>query len=567
MNFESLPDELYLFIFPYLHKLDLLFSFTNLNQRFEQMLQPYLYEIDLTDHSTISYRQFRSFYLNIFPLYAHQMQSFKLSGYEQVRLFKPSIPQLTDLKRLSIETKTWGNHANYQAELDDFLTVALSSIESLRELSITSDALHSVPSISEVAQNLTALTFTCYDELWMRSISIMPMTSLKSLTIDCESIRNLSGLLDATPNLEEFNLFINKFASRKDCANMIKAPKNLRKLVLKVDRYRKPRQQSPLNLEMIKTFLSFFQNEVRHLTLIVLNTGKQFSRFDQLQSLVQDFIQLETFDYYIRTDYQPRLSDMESFPYIQRFPDSSYSLSNIIYRRSLPASEQIEQYLDSSLTMKDLYNCHSLSAQWFPETIELDFSDSNFKLDNLRTIELDASYDESYRFMKNIISHSPNLRCLESSMPVNTNDIINQLRQIFSNERRKHMIDLQLWITIEEQPNFHSTFWLELPDVLPNLRKLRLLCDSKFLYKYASTLIEFILMIRTLFPKLTRLEIRTQYFYRDTMEIQDENLRKSLANFQREFDENSQRHSGERFLYNCTERQDSRNHAWFDIWL
>ncbi|CAF3868905.1 unnamed protein product, partial [Adineta steineri] len=54
---ESLPDELLLIIFQYFNRFDLLDSFGNLNQRFQRILEPYLYEIDLI-REDLSYQHF-----------------------------------------------------------------------------------------------------------------------------------------------------------------------------------------------------------------------------------------------------------------------------------------------------------------------------------------------------------------------------------------------------------------------------------------------------------------------------------------------------------------------------
>ena len=572
MNLEAIPDELFLLIFRYLHKFDLLFSFTNLNQRFEQLVEPYLYEVNLTNQHTPSYRQFRPFYRHILPLYAHKIQSLKASGYEQLQLFQPYISQLTTLKSLLIETERWDNKTDHQTAFNQFLVQVLSSIRSLRELSVVPPAQIDMELISAVANNLTTLTFICHYLSPMNVSNLTPISSLKSLTFDSWSTECLFELLNATPNLEELNLVLTVVISIEHSSNMFKAPKSLRQLLLKVNGYRNVRFGNPLSLETIKTFLSVFQNEIRHLTLIALNVSEQLSHFDQLQSLIQNFVHLEQFDYFIRTAHQPRTADLGFFPHIKQFPDLSYSLSNIICSQQLSTSKRIEQNVHSALTMKELYNSTQLYVNFFSDAPNiLDLQGAKFQLDNLRSIVfinlVNESHDTFYQFMRNVINLSPNLHCLTSQMLVNTTHVIKQLCDMFSNERRKQITDFHLLTMSTKRLYFHSTFWSELSDVLPNLRKLRLQNDFKFIYQFAPTLLEFLQMIRKIFRKITHLEIEQVFYRNDSMEMDNDNTSRPLENVRKELDENNQQHAEELFPYNCTIKADDSLGVWFDFWL
>lgn len=572
MNLEAIPDELFLHIFRYLHKFDLLFSFTNLNQRFEQLVEPYLYEVNLTDHYTPSYRQFRPFYRHILPLYAQKIQSLRLSGYEQLQLFQPYISQLTTLKSLLIETKRWDNKTDYQRAFYHFLVQMLSSIRSLRELSVVPPGNFDMELVSAVANNLTTLTFICHYLSPMNVSNLTPMSSLKSLTFDACSTECLFELLDATPNLEELNLVLTIVISIKHSLNKFKAPKSLRQLLLKVDGYRNVRFGNPLSLKTIKTFLSVFQNEVRHLTLIALNVSEQLSYFDQLQSLVQNFVHLEQFDYFIRTAHQPRTSDLGLFPHIKQFPDSSYSLSNIICSQQLPTFEEIEQTVDSVLTMEELYNSTQLYASFCSSASNiLDLQGAKFQLDNLRSIvfrnPVNKSHDTFNQFMRNVIILSPNLSSLTLPTHVDTTHVIKQLCDLVSSERRKQITDLRLAAMSTKWLYFHSTFWSELSDVLPNLRKLRLENDFKFIYQYAPTLLEFLQMIRKIFRKITHLEIEQIFYTTDPMEMDNGNTSRPLENLRKELYENNQQHVEELFPYHCTIKAYDPPAAQFDFWL
>jgi hypothetical protein len=92
----------------------------------------------------------------------------------------------------------------------------------------------------------------------------------------------------------------------------LKVPKTLQKLHLEFGNDRKYGTQ--LNLDVIKKLLNVFKNEVRSLTLIIINAVEEFSNFDDFQSLINNFINLQKFEYYIRTNYQP---NSPLFPNVQ----------------------------------------------------------------------------------------------------------------------------------------------------------------------------------------------------------------------------------------------------------
>lgn len=78
---ESLSDELLLQIFCYLRKFDfVVYSFNNLNQRFQNIIQSFLYEIDLTDSGCPSFRHWHFFIKHILRTQMQAVQSLKLQG-------------------------------------------------------------------------------------------------------------------------------------------------------------------------------------------------------------------------------------------------------------------------------------------------------------------------------------------------------------------------------------------------------------------------------------------------------------------------------------------------------
>ena len=148
---ESLPDELLLLTFRYLHKFDLLYAFTTLNQRFEQIVHPYLSDLDLTNDNYPSYQYFRLFYEHILSTNTHNIRSLKLVGYHQLQFFQPYICRFVNLESLSI-----GNASNSGQQA--FLIEALS-VPSLTELSVSFAQENILRTISSCASpNLNKLT-------------------------------------------------------------------------------------------------------------------------------------------------------------------------------------------------------------------------------------------------------------------------------------------------------------------------------------------------------------------------------------------------------------------------
>jgi hypothetical protein len=74
---EFLPDELLIIIFRHLHRFDLIYSFDNLNQRFQRIIEPYLNSIDLIRENP-SFKPFSHFSKHILPVYGHKIRELKL---------------------------------------------------------------------------------------------------------------------------------------------------------------------------------------------------------------------------------------------------------------------------------------------------------------------------------------------------------------------------------------------------------------------------------------------------------------------------------------------------------
>lgn len=79
---EKLPNELWLLIYSYLHNIDILYSFNNLNNRFQQILITYQYDIDLR---TTSFELSQRFVRHILPVYGQKIRSLILKNNYQLQ--------------------------------------------------------------------------------------------------------------------------------------------------------------------------------------------------------------------------------------------------------------------------------------------------------------------------------------------------------------------------------------------------------------------------------------------------------------------------------------------------
>ncbi|CAF4517944.1 unnamed protein product, partial [Didymodactylos carnosus] len=72
---SSLPNELYALIFLYLKSIDLIYSFFNLNDRFNNLIYPFLCAIDL---SNVDERSLEKYHQTILPKVQHYIKAIKV---------------------------------------------------------------------------------------------------------------------------------------------------------------------------------------------------------------------------------------------------------------------------------------------------------------------------------------------------------------------------------------------------------------------------------------------------------------------------------------------------------
>lgn len=501
---ESLPNEILLLIFSYLHKLDVLYAFTTLNQRFQQIVLPYLSDIDLTNKNYPSYRCFRLFYEHILPTNAHYIRSLKLTGCNQLHLLQPHLRRFVNLNSLSMQNTE-------DVELHQFLTEVLS-VPSLSELSMSltrGDILTTVSSYASLNLNKITLIFT-YFHLKFNNISSMP--SIRQMTVYLKSGKMLADLFVLMPNLEELKLSILNFHDL-DGTFQLSLPKTFSNLYLEFGGYNRF-ALSPGIFTMMQRFLKPFESQLRSLTIIALNLDDQdFFNDEKFPSLTQKFIQLENFAYDINVNHPPSCNLL--FPNVKRLADSTYSIYTLprpqrFVKTLVPM--RYEAILNSDLTMKELFNCQILRISFRASPIGFELQ-NNRRLKNLQKIEsgdsLDHCTSEMLQCIAKIIALSPNLNSVTFPTESNSTALLKACKAILP-----PAIGAQIKYTTilifadfggDRDPNSYSAFLTELSAIFPNSERLTLHIKPQKLSKSYTTFEQFLDDIRRKFQKLTHL--------------------------------------------------------------
>jgi hypothetical protein len=315
------------------------------------------------------------------------------------------------------------------------------------------------------------------------------------------------------PNLEEFKLSMLNYSDNSDNdPSDVQVPKTLQKFHLEF------KHERHLTFEVLKRkFLDIFKNQIRSLILIVNNASEECFNFDKLHGLINNFTRLETFQYYIRSNFRPD----SRFPNIEQLPDSSYSIFTLPRLHPLgiisrpPEGRRLT--LNQTITLEQLLNCSSLIvftadlSKMIPTKYELN---DNCKLVNLNALQLsfmnNIGVSDGYRFLSKVITLSPNLKNL-SVYSSNTNQIIQHLEKLLpinhSNKMTYFCIDEHRPHYHEDHfpprpPIYHATFFHELSQILPNLHTLSFICHRRFTDEYLTLVTAFIKDLQSYFSRL-----------------------------------------------------------------
>ncbi|CAF1247675.1 unnamed protein product [Adineta ricciae] len=512
---ESLPDELLLLVFRYLHRFDLLYAFKDLNRRFQQIVEPYLSNVNLTQ-ADLFYKHFRLFAKHILPFQSNSIRSLTVSGLQLFDLVHLQLHHLSCLESLTLKRPL--TDTILSDKLDKCLIQVLQ-ISTLKYLSIDVNGSLILESISQYAtpnlQTLKVLHSYSFDYF----TSVTQQTPyLKRLSINLMSTIDLVKLFQVAVNLDELKLSFYTFVDLE----VIEVPDTLKKLHLEIDcRQLKSKNNknnlNQSNFDMLSKLLNNFKNNLKYLGLIILNAEKDFSDFDKLHSLVNNVDQLETFEYDIRTKYRPD----------QRFPNaeilisahSTYSaytnprpqpFDTSLWRLGFKRTE-----LKSDLPRSELLAVTSL---YVPESSFLYVNPpSSFQLsDDLKLLHLNTihickstvdSSPEIRSFLSKVIALAPNLHSLVLEDD-GTEDALLLLKQFLTSASISRKInDVQL-IKDDFFNDQDPTFFSNLAHITPNLKSLTLRLHSEFSVGNSDKLQKLVRRIRADFPRLNNLTLK-----------------------------------------------------------
>ncbi|UJR32620.1 hypothetical protein I4U23_020080 [Adineta vaga] len=502
---ESIPDELFLSIFRYLDKFDLICAFNNLNQRFQHLTQSYVYHINLIQ-GNIFYKQFQHFCYNILPSQQKIIRSLQFDQCQQLQLFRPHIRQLINLESLTLKL-----HETYDYTPDvlrHFLIDALSLV-SLRELSISVRGSRTVlKTISSFAtSNLQTLTLlhshTCPD-----FYDILPMPYIKYFSCTVQSIKTLENVFQTMINLKELNLSVSE-CNNINYLNCLKIPKTFEKLHLECGRYGCDQFQ---NLHVMRQLFNIFKNKFQSLKPIESHDKKKFFTI----SLDHENMQIV----FNNGQFQP-------FDLISRRVTLKYGFSSTLSSQQLIYCTLLEiPYISSSQVLPNI-----------------DTFKDNIKFVNLKKIIFTLLNEDivpnMYQYLSKIIDHSPNLNTLTISIR-KMQLVIEHLLQLISPKHAYQITDIE-FETSWHHSTYEATFFFKLSQILPNLKSITFTSYKQFINHYPITLNNLLEDLQVYFKKLVHFKL--------LMYLNLEMNQNAFESYKKSLDEQQQQQNDNRFYY------------------
>ena len=477
---ERLPDELWLLIFRHLHKVDLLYSFSDLNAHFQQIIAPYADDIDLSD---VPFTMYQRFCEQLLPTRASQLKSLTLKGVHQLRLFEGKVMQLVaTLQRLKLDAS---DREFRTVDLQSYLK-NLKSFQQLTDLHLVcnycpSSLVESI--VANAPSTLTNLILVVPPLYFRRLDEPLQMSHIKSLTLLPASMGSIAYLLPMMTHLEELTLFVSILDSsliEKKMAFQTE-PRSLKKLHLQIEQVTGQGHES--NFGTLERFLHFFhRNQLQTLILIMKSDDSKLIDSIRSPTAFRDiFPCLTAFQYRIHTSQcpLPSLYSQDRFQKVEKLPpDDLYTVSNIDQHRygaliSLDDSLSNDfGYLSSDQPLKALYNARTVRMENRTDfsSGELDFS---FQLPNLNKIWYrsplpTASTSDEIKFFSKLLNQAKKLEELDLSTVTSLQmlELLNQLTAL----SLKNITRLICRVATD----YHPAFLLELAQILPQLKYLYL---------------------------------------------------------------------------------------------
>ena len=528
---EALPDEIWLLVFVYLKKFDLFYAFGNLNQRFQRIIHPHFYEIDLTQ-AHISYRQFC--YLRNTHILNH-IRCLTLDAKSYLNLLHPYTQDFTNLNTLTI--LKYDRDANL---LEKFLL-----LPSLIELSISSDQpsielLHTIANLS--TRNLTRLNFpkerhSRYKYAGTLSPpDLKPMLNVKCLTIGLISNKTLCKIFKIIPNIEELTFSLIKPTDlEKDEEKQeaeLDTPVTLKKLQIEL----RCDWSEPSFESVIKLFQAFGKSNIRSLTLIVDIASHEYANYKMLHSLTSNFRRLEDFSYCIHTTIKPDVC----FPNVTEISDpNSWVRDDISYLFhtwpkpiphliEVPPFKLLTQHNNDKqvITFEQILNCKSFEFDT-AFSLEKDVSIDFHPIDKNRWRKIiDQKTSPDHSFVKNFndlfksctysvvsktVSYSPNIHSVHLQRDI-TPPFIIYLKTVPFDKRLRQTTDFHIDAFSADNKNETScrtdpseSYLDDLSEILPDIECLTIFVTNE--QNDINDVVSFLGKMKKLFHSLTHLQL------------------------------------------------------------
>ncbi|CAF1379044.1 unnamed protein product [Adineta steineri] len=462
---EQLPDEIWLLIYRYLHHIDILNSFTNLNNRFQSLIRPYLYNIHLNE---ISLNTFEQFTHNVLPNYGDHIRSLTIENIHHISFFNEN--NILQLMK-NLESVTFTINRNDNLQIIQSWYSHLKSMQQLTQIHIegsygSAEIINNLNTFAPSSlTNLTVLSL--YPTPWFEN-SINIQLNIKILKIHVFYLSDIWDLLQNLVNLEELYLSVSNMTEFTVVKKII--PRFLIKLHLEFGRFEESTYAT--YFERMMDFLEHFKNQLQTLILVVTSSEPEFIDPNQLQLIEKSFSHLKSFEYLIHTTHCPS----HNFDQVQQLPNETYLISTKKPRRPVSFSHKLRNdftcEFDSDLQLNELYNTDALSLMSVIQLFPSQPFDICYKLSNLRYLSYNEGRTDSSRLDKpelfsKIILQSPNLRVLNIELE-NSSDIFELLQYIpYPLRKINHF-------TCNYSQLSHVLFIKELAQFLPYVKHIQL---------------------------------------------------------------------------------------------
>ncbi|CAF1227063.1 unnamed protein product [Adineta ricciae] len=480
---ERLPNELWLFVFKYMHHVDIVYGFSQLNSRFQVLTISYIQHINL---SNVSFTQYNRFCHYILPKYHNLIQSLKLKKYYQFQLFKEYILKVTNtLRSLTLESNGFYEQTSTTDE-SDFYLKHLKDFKKLVDLqfigqfdSSTDSNLFIYASQISTLETLTILTQSLHSsttpKIQCSNQFATQLPNLRVIKVNLIDLSELTHLVKTMKQIQEIYLSVRNVLIPTEISHMMNDSNSIssvQKLHVELSTsYTKLLCECQLR-DVFKFFSDLCHRLHSRLSSFVLIMSLAIPRKELLPVDLNELKQLKSltsFQYLIHTDYPAKSCD--GFENIQHLPDGTYFLHTTTCPSSFTGNtfpqHYSKAYILNQASLQLLYNAHTVCINSdFSSSVALPFP--LLKLQKLTGYCLGTSTKR--KLLHSLIQLSPHLKYLCLS-----NNQSKELREIFElcGKSLKNIISLECG-----DYGLYSIFFVHIGKLMPYLRHLKLYYTS-----------------------------------------------------------------------------------------